>query len=544
VTQYAYPDGQFTASPTSSWGGNPSSNFWLNIDETQPLSSGSDSEYITSTDDFGSSDTVTITIGNVSDPGSSASSHILYYRSRGVDTSGFGVPAMTVALVQGATNNGDGTVIASVVNSSLTTSFVDYSLVLSNTESGNITDYTSLSFRFTRASGPGMSDGNTVSQAYFATPDVPAADNAEFRVGDRVKETTTSTGTGTINLAGAVTGYQAFVSGIGDTNKTYYVIEDTNNAWEIGIGTVTDASPDTLSRDKIIANSAGTLVAITLSSGTHTVFCGSPARSEMSDVVTKTGTYTVTQADSTIFCDTTSAFTVTMPTAAAAYAGLRYLVKKITDDVNVLTISSGASDFEHEDWSGWATSIKLYGKGDFYELQCARSDTSGTYKWFTVNKYLRPHVAMITQTVAQTVANQTDTQVTFDVDTIEHGPDADAANNKITIKRAGVYNLSAYLRYTSLDYNQSGAIVKIGITPDGGSIVYYKTGAAANWAWVGIEDRRPTPSTSVLRECAVDDVITLWTYQDDQSSEVTLVNDGTLTPFADWRAILSVQESR
>ena len=97
-------------------------------------------------------------------------------------------------------------------------------------------------------------------------------------VKDRVKETTTTTGTGTINLAGAVSGFQTFVAGVGSTNTTYYAIEDANGtAWEVGLGTVTDASPDTLARTTILANSNGDTSAITLSSGTHTVFATYPA---------------------------------------------------------------------------------------------------------------------------------------------------------------------------------------------------------------------------------------------------------------------------
>lgn len=93
---------------------------------------------------------------------------------------------------------------------------------------------------------------------------------------DRVKETTTTTGTGTVNLAGAVTGFQSFVSGVGTTNTCFYCIEhQTQNEWEIGIGTVTDASPDTLSRTTILGGTNGTS-AVNFSAGTKNVFCIAP----------------------------------------------------------------------------------------------------------------------------------------------------------------------------------------------------------------------------------------------------------------------------
>lgn len=96
-----------------------------------------------------------------------------------------------------------------------------------------------------------------------------------FVLKDRVKETTTTTGTGTVTLAGAVSGYQSF-SAIGNTNSTYYTIAGQGTSeWEVGIGTYTSAGT-TLSRDTVLASSnSGSLV--NFSAGTKDVFCDYPA---------------------------------------------------------------------------------------------------------------------------------------------------------------------------------------------------------------------------------------------------------------------------
>ena len=96
-------------------------------------------------------------------------------------------------------------------------------------------------------------------------------------INDRVKETSTTTGTGTLDLAGASTGFVTFVAGIGNSNTTYYAIhEQGTNNWEVGIGTVTDATPDTLARTTVLNNSAGNTSKINFS-GTLDVFCTMPA---------------------------------------------------------------------------------------------------------------------------------------------------------------------------------------------------------------------------------------------------------------------------
>lgn len=95
-------------------------------------------------------------------------------------------------------------------------------------------------------------------------------------VADRVKETCTSPGTGTVTLLGAATGYVSF-SVIGNGNTTFYCIADqAGSNWEVGIGTYT-LSGTTLSRDTVLANSAGTTAKINFSTGTQDVFVTSPA---------------------------------------------------------------------------------------------------------------------------------------------------------------------------------------------------------------------------------------------------------------------------
>ena len=91
-------------------------------------------------------------------------------------------------------------------------------------------------------------------------------------VKDRIKETTNTTGTGTLTLNGAADGFQSF-SAVGDGNTTYYAIVSAND-WEVGIGTYT-ASGTTLSRDTVLESSnGGSLLNIT---GTSDVFVTYPA---------------------------------------------------------------------------------------------------------------------------------------------------------------------------------------------------------------------------------------------------------------------------
>jgi hypothetical protein len=94
-------------------------------------------------------------------------------------------------------------------------------------------------------------------------------------VKDRVNETSTTTGTGTFTLAGAVTGFQTFAA-IGDGNTTYYtIVLQGGSEWEVGLGTYT-SSGTTLSRDTVLSSSNSNN-AVNFSAGTKNVFCDYPA---------------------------------------------------------------------------------------------------------------------------------------------------------------------------------------------------------------------------------------------------------------------------
>ena len=94
---------------------------------------------------------------------------------------------------------------------------------------------------------------------------------------DRVKESSTTTGTGTFDLDGVVSGFDGFVAGIGTGNTTYYTIFNQGTTeWEVGVGTVTDAATDTLARTTVISSSNGD-AAVNFTSGTKDVFCTMPA---------------------------------------------------------------------------------------------------------------------------------------------------------------------------------------------------------------------------------------------------------------------------
>jgi hypothetical protein len=169
---------------------------------------------------------------------------------------------------------------------------------------------------------------------------------------DRVRETTTVTGTGTATLLGAVSGYQSFAA-VGNANTTYYVIANQSaSEWEVGIGTYT-ASGTTLSRDTVLSSSnSGSLV--NFSAGTKDVFVDYPAgRAVYEDAAGNVDGYPITGGtiNNTVIGGTTPAagtfttLTATGQTSLGGVAGAEGLrVLNTASSTRYLTAQGSTAD--------------------------------------------------------------------------------------------------------------------------------------------------------------------------------------------------------
>ena len=98
-----------------------------------------------------------------------------------------------------------------------------------------------------------------------------------LKIADRVRETTVTTGTGTINLAGAVTNFETFAANLSNSDTTYYaIVDNTNGDFEVGLGTFATGSPNTLARTTPISSSNSNS-AVNFGAGTKDVFITTPA---------------------------------------------------------------------------------------------------------------------------------------------------------------------------------------------------------------------------------------------------------------------------
>lgn len=97
------------------------------------------------------------------------------------------------------------------------------------------------------------------------------------QVADRVRETTTTSGTGTLSLGGAVPGFDAFIAVFGTGATVYYAVTDGVN-WEIGVGLLASGTPNTLSRLQVLSSSNANAL-VSFSAASKDVFSVNPSYS-------------------------------------------------------------------------------------------------------------------------------------------------------------------------------------------------------------------------------------------------------------------------
>jgi hypothetical protein len=184
-------------------------------------------------------------------------------------------------------------------------------------------------------------------------------------INDRVKETSTTTGTGTFDLAGAVSGFETFVAGIGSGNTTYYAIVNENGEFEVGLGTVTDAATDTLARTTIISSSNSDS-AVNFAAGTKDVFCTLPASKAV--ILDASGNIVANNASNLTALNATQLTSGTVPDARFP-ATLPALNGSALTALNASNLASGTVanarlDAQLQDVAGLATTAGKIIQGD------------------------------------------------------------------------------------------------------------------------------------------------------------------------------------
>lgn len=157
------------------------------------------------------------------------------------------------------------------------------------------------------------------------------------KLADRVKETTTTTGTGAISMGGAAAGFQAFADAFATGDTVYYCIENGTD-WEVGIGTLTSGTPWTMARTTVLQSSNAD-AAVNWGAGTKNVFATVPAAAPgllSREVLTAARTYYVatTGLDSNDGLSAGSPF-LTIQKAVDTVAGL---------DINTQTVTIQVAD--------------------------------------------------------------------------------------------------------------------------------------------------------------------------------------------------------
>lgn len=251
---------------------------------------------------------------------------------------------------------------------------------------------------------------------------------------DRIREYTTTGGTGTLTLSGAVIGYRTF-SMLGNNRRCHYLI--TNEVdFEIGLGTY---NTGTLTREQVFSSSNGNnlvdwpttskRVSLTVPSRMYTAAVG---------VYRNVGSsLTLDDSASIVLCDNSSDITLTLP-PLAGYAGFPYLIKKVGNNTAKITIDG--NDAETIEGS---TTLDLHMIND--QVQILPDDT----QWRITYDGLQNHRTKLIRSTAQSIPNFTTTRINLNVARYDRGGVFSSSDFGFKIKRAGEYHLTMSMGFTS-----------------------------------------------------------------------------------------------
>ena len=151
-------------------------------------------------------------------------------------------------------------------------------------------------------------------------------------VKDRVKETTTTTGTSDFVLGGATTGFQTF-SVIGANNYTYYCcVDPATGDWEVGYGQYTTTAGGTLVRNAVLSNSAASTSKISFSAGSKDVFITYPAEKAIYEE--QTGNVLIDGGPITVIGTGVTGFTTFSAALAEMYANVNSFAQLYAQNLN------------------------------------------------------------------------------------------------------------------------------------------------------------------------------------------------------------------
>jgi hypothetical protein len=278
---------------------------------------------------------------------------------------------------------------------------------------------------------------------------------------DRVRETTTTAGTGTITLLGAVPSCQSFAV-VGDGNTTYYtIVAYSGTEWEVGIGTYT-SSGTTLSRDTVLSSSnSGSLV--NFSAGTKDVFVDYPAgRAVYENAAGNVDGYPITGGtiNNTVIGGTTPAagtfttLTATGQTSLGGAAGAESLrVVPVASSVNYISAygSSSTNPYLVSEGAGANLHLSLSNKGN---------STSFGIRFFT-NNLAQEQMRVSHTASAVNYVNITGAATGNAPSVIAAGSDA-SMNFALSSKGTGslyFYTNSANANSRQLDITHNGSVV-------------------------------------------------------------------------------------